>query len=58
MNGGELSPGDLARAVLHDDPTAVGDDLRDWHDADPTRLAAAVVWLRALADYVERTNDG
>jgi hypothetical protein len=56
FNAGQVSPGDLARAVLHDEPSAVGDDLRDWFDSgEHPGYAKAIVWLRAVADYMEQT---
>lgn len=46
-----VSPGDLCRAVMYDDPAAVAAAMAAFYD-DPDRCAQAAAWLTDLADRI------
>lgn len=52
-----VSPGDLCRAVMYDDPAAVAAAMAAFYD-DPDRCAQAAAWLMDLADRIGELGRG
>jgi hypothetical protein len=56
LNDPEVTPGELCRATMYDDPAAVADAMRTWFGADDDRRRAAVIWLWRVGEALGDGN--
>ena len=52
----EVTPGDLSRATIHDDPVAIAAAVRYWFGDHDAGVARAAAWFAAVAEGLGNGN--